>query len=111
MFRCCSCNKEYQWIAASCVGCHKPLCIPCLNSSTYCKHCMIMSEDKNDAFIIDEANKHLQITVAAGGHIILGMYDGEDGDGVVMPLDARQAKKLIMWLQSSLTIKEISKRC
>lgn len=106
MFICANCLCQQYWIAASCMGCHKPLCVPCLNSSTYCKHCLTASESKNDAFIIDEDDRHLQITVAPGGHVILGMRDEVDGDGVVMPLDTMQVKKLISWLHSSVAVKK-----
>lgn len=104
MLQCCSCNEGYQWIAASCVGCHKPLCTPCLNSCTYCKHCITTSKNKPNAeFTIDQETDHLCITHAPDGHIMIGTYNDAEsgiiGGEVVVLLDEKEVAELIQWLK------------
>lgn len=104
MLICCNCLSQHYWIPTSCKGCHKPLCVPCLNSSTYCKHCMVVSEDKLSAdFNIDQETDHLLITRAPDNHIMIGTYNdaesGTIGGEVVLLLDEREVTELIQWLK------------
>lgn len=108
MFTCANCGGVRRWIAASCMGCHKPLCAPCLNSSAYCKRCMDISEGKPEqplGFEVNEDEITLYVTPGLGGTIIVGMYDSDEGQEMTLLLNNAQAKRLISWLQNHLISK------
>ena len=89
-------------MTASCGGCYKPLCDKCLrklkDKGRTCKHCMKISEDKDDDFFNDGLWSRLRVWNDVG-LITVELIDKVNKHALNIHLTGSETRRLIQWLK------------